>query len=179
MVYSSCHILDTAFHILGPLEPVRIYGINEPANYKPFQSLAGLLETTKGAPVFLTIMAENPSPIGIRIFFQDQTTWRLSPLERLIAYREYDLIEPTPEVKIRRYAPKPILEINEDAKFKPGFLGQMTAFTGGEGRDTSATLEESLALLRFTETIQRLGEADDQSRQPPDNSATLPIAPAI
>ena len=156
LVYSSCHILDTAFHILGPLQPVRIYGFNEPGYSRPFRSLAGLLETDQGAPVFLTIMADNPAPVGLRIFFDDQSTWHLSPLERLVAYREYDLIEPTPEVKIRRYTPKPFLEINEDAEFKPGFLGQMRAFTAGKGRHISATPEENLELLRLIETVQRL-----------------------
>lgn len=163
LVYSSCHTLDTAVYILGPLQPVKMYGFQESGYSRPFRSFAGLLETTYGTPVFLTIMADNPAPIGLRIFFDDQTTWHLSPLERLIAYHEYALVEPTTGVNIRRYIPKPFLEINEDASFKPGFLRQMQAFTGGQGRHISATLEQNLELLRLTETIQRLAEANDQA----------------
>ena len=156
LVYSSCHILDIALHILGALQPIKIYGYEDQSYARPFRSLTGLLETGLGAPVFLTIMAENPVPVGLRIFFDDRTTWHLSPLEHLVAYREYELIEPTPDVKIRRYIPKPFLEINEGTEFKPGFWEQMKAFTTGDGHHISATPEESLELLRLIETIQRL-----------------------
>jgi hypothetical protein len=76
-------------------------------------------------------------------------------MERLVAYRGYDRNEPTADSKIRRYRPKPFLEIEEDSHFKPGFLDQMRAFTDGEGRQISATPQESLELLAFIESLQR------------------------
>ena len=170
-VYSSCHPLDTAIYILGTLRLVEMYGFRDSEYARPFSSISGLLETNEGIPVFLSVMADNPSPMGIRIYFDDQTTWHLSPLERLVAYSGYDVIEPTADVNIRRYVPKPFLEINEDATFKPGFLGQMEAFTGGPGRQIAATLEQSLGLLQFTESIQQLADANIQKRLPEDAAA--------
>jgi len=166
LAYSSCHILDTAIHVLGPLKPIKIYGSNDRGYPRPFRSLTGLLETNLSAPVIISIMADNPTPIGIRVFFDDRTTWNISPLERLVAYRNYEMIEPTPEVNIRRYTPKPFLEINEDASFKPGFLNQMRAFIIGEGQDISATMGESLDLLRFIEEIQVMATAVKKPEKP-------------
>ena len=114
----------------------------------------------------MSIMADNPTPIGIRIFFDDRTTWSLSPLERLVAYRDYEVMEPTPEINIRRYYPKPFLEINEDSSFKPGFLEQMRAFINGDGRQISATMEDSLDFLRFIESMQDMAQSVGLTGEP-------------
>jgi len=160
LAYSSCHILDTACHVLGRLTPIKVYGFEEASYAKAFRSFAGLLETSDGAPVFLNVLADNPVPVGLSIFFDDRTTWRLSPLERLVAYRGYEVTEPSEKMKIRRYVAKPFLEIDEDPTFKPGFLAQMEAFTSGQNRHISATVEESLELLRLTEELSRLAGAN-------------------
>jgi hypothetical protein len=159
LAYSSCHILDTACYVLGRLAPVKVYGFDESSYAKDCWSFAGLLETNEGAPVFLNVLADNPAPVGMRIFFNDQTTWHLSPLERLVAYREYDVIEPTDEAKVRRYVPKPFFEIDEDTTFKPGFLAQMEAFTSRQNRQISATVKDSLELLKFTEELRRMADS--------------------
>ena len=161
LVYSSSHTLDTAVYLLGSLRPVKMYRHPDSGYARAFQSIAGILETDQGSPVFLSIMADNPAPMGIRIYFDDRTTWHLSPLERLVAYKGYEVMEPTSEVKIRRYYPKPFLEINEDANFKPGFLRQMEAFTEGQGQQISATPVEYLELLKLVETIQELAYTYD------------------
>lgn len=160
LVYSSCHILDTACRVLGPLKPIKIYEFAESQYARPFSSISGVLETSEGAPVYLNVLADNPSPVGLRVFFDDQTTWHLSPIERLVAYQGYEVIEPNGEVKIRRYVPKAFLEINEDTTFKPGFLAQMEAFISGQDRSISATIKEGLELLMFTEEIQRMAKAN-------------------
>lgn len=175
LVYSSCHTLDTMVYLVGMPRPVKIYGHWESGYARPFQSLAGLLELDDGTPVFLSIMADNPAPMGIRIFFDDQSTWHLSPLERLIAYRGYERLEPVPGAKIPRYLPQPFLEINEDADLKPGFLDQMDAFLSGRCRQIAATLEEDLELLHLIETLQRMPDADERIRPIPSaSSSTLP-----
>jgi len=152
LAYSSSHILDTARYILGPLNSIRVYASGKAQIFSP---ISGLLETGLGAPVHLSVLSENPVPVGIRIFFDDQTTWHLSPMERLTAYKGYDRSEPTAASKIRRYTPKPFLEMEEDSDFKPGFLEQMRDFTEGEGRHIAATTIESLELLTFIESVQR------------------------
>jgi predicted dehydrogenase len=153
LAYSSSHILDTATYLLGKLKPVRVYGYKENGNVG-FCSFTGILETEKAAPVILSINADNPVPVGIRVFFDDKTTWHLSPMERLVAYKGYEVIEPSAKNKIRQYKPKPFLESVADAKMKPGFLKQMRAFTSNE-KGIAATPGESAELLRLIEEITR------------------------
>ena len=152
-VYNSCHILDTAVHILGRLHPVRTYTYEERGELAPYRSLTGLLETDDGIPVSLVATAENPLPVGIRVLFDDRTTWRLSPMERLVAYKGYEAMEPSPGSNIRKYVPQSFLELAEAGAFKPGFLKQMKAFLEGQEREISATLYQQLELLRFIESI--------------------------
>ena len=92
-------------------------------------------------------------------------------MEHLIAYRGYDRTEPNADSKIRRYTPKPFLEIDEDAEFKPGFLEQMRAFTEGGGRPISASPEESLELLRFIETVQSMAAVKERVPASPVGSS--------
>ena len=155
LAYSSCHILDAALYLLGPMTPVSIYGYQERGYPAPFRSLNGLLRTKQGIPVAFSMNAEDPVPVGIRFRFDDRTAWLLSPMERLVAYRGYEVIEPTPEVRIRRYSPRPILESIADSACKPGFVEQMRAFTTGEGREIAATPMDSMHLLGLIESVQQ------------------------
>lgn len=152
-VYNSCHILDTAVHIFGKLNPIHIYGHEDTSYATSYRSLTGLLETRSRKPVFLVATAENPVPSGIRVLFDDRTTWHLSPMERLIAYRGYRTIEPSERSNIRQYVPESFLEITEDSTLKPGFLGQMRSFLEGHKRHISATLTQSLDLLRLIDSL--------------------------
>ena len=156
VIYSSSHILDTAIYLLGSLTPVRMYGYEEKGTPLPFRSLTGLLETKEGLPVTLSLNADNPVPVGLRLYFDDKTTWHLSPMERLVAYRGYEVIETTPEVRIQRFMPKSFFESVADVSLKPGFLEQMRAFTTGEGKEIAATPAESVELLRFIEALYQL-----------------------
>jgi predicted dehydrogenase len=155
LAYSSCHILDAALYLLGPMTPVSIYGYQERGYPAPFRSMNGLLRTRQGVPVVLSVNAEDPVPVGIRFRFDDRTAWLLSPMERLVACRGYEVLEPTPEVRIRRYNPKPFLESIADSSTKPGFVEQMRAFTTGEGREIAATPMDSMRLLGLIESIQQ------------------------
>ncbi|MGH7829023.1 MAG: hypothetical protein ACREP8_02485, partial [Candidatus Binatia bacterium] len=87
--------------------------------------------------------------------FDDRTAWVLSPMERLLACRGYEILEPTPEARVRRYAPKPFFESVADSSSKPGFSEQMRAFTTGEGREIAATPADSFQLLSLIETLQQ------------------------
>ena len=156
VIYSSSHILDTAIYLLGSLTPVRVYGYEEKGYPQPFRSLTALLETKENLPVTLSINADNPVPVGLRLYFDDKTTWHLSPMERLVAYQGYEVVETTPEVKIQKFMPKPFFESVADSSLKPGFLEQMRAFTMGEGREIAATPAESVKLLRFIELLYQL-----------------------
>jgi predicted dehydrogenase len=159
LAYSSCHMLDAALYLLGSLEPVRIYGYTEKGYPGPFYSLNGLLETSEGIPVALCIHADAPIPVGMRFYFDDRTVWHLSPMERLVAFRGYKVMEPTSEVPIRRYLPRPFMEDVVETAIKPGLLEQMRAFTTGEKREIAAIPAESLTLLSLIETLQAAAAA--------------------
>lgn len=154
LVYSSCHTLDAALYLLGPLNPVRIYAYEDPRYEGHFRSLNGLVETAQGAPVLLAINADAPVPMGLHFHFDDGSAWILSPLERLRAYQGYEVVEPTPESPIRRYLPKTLFEMTAESVYKPGFLEQMKAFTEGAARDVAASLADGLNVLDFIEAIQ-------------------------
>jgi myo-inositol 2-dehydrogenase/D-chiro-inositol 1-dehydrogenase len=154
LAYSSCHMLDAALYLLGPLQPVKLYRYTENDYPSPFRSMTGLLETHAGIPVTLSIHADAPVPVGMRFYFDDRTVWHLSPMERLTAYRGYEVAEPTAQERIRRYTPKPFLDCTAEASLKPGFLGQMRAFTMGGGREIAATPADSLAVLSLIESLQ-------------------------
>ena len=160
VIYSSSHILDTAIYLLGSLTPVRVYGYEEKGYPLPFRSLTGLLETREGLPVTFSINADNPVPVGLRLYFDDKTTWHLSPMERLVAYRGYEVIEATPKMRIQKFMPRPFFESVADATLKPGCLEQMRAFTTGEGKEIAATPAESVELLRFIEALYNVHPSD-------------------
>lgn len=157
LAYSSCHLLDAALYLLGPLTPIQIYSHDEQDYPLPFRSFSGLLETADGIPVTLAIHADAPVPVGIRCLFHDQSAWVLSPMERLMAYRGWKVIEAGLGSNTRGYMPIPFLEVAVESSHKPGFLEQMRAFTTGEGREIAATPAESAVLLQFIEAIQQMG----------------------
>lgn len=158
LAYSSCHILDATLYLLGPLEPVRIYGHPERSYPASFSSLMSLLETAEGVPVTLGIHADTPVSVGMRFYFDDRTVWQVSPMEHLAAYRGYQVLEPTPEIRIRRYVPRTFIDDALETSIKPGFLEQMRAFTSGEGREIAAGPSDSLTLLSLIETLKAAAE---------------------
>ena len=155
LAQSSSHVLDAALHLFGALRPVRVYAHDEPGYGAAHQSLTGLLETADGVPVWLAAHADDPATTGIRCRFEDRTAWVLSPMEQLIVYQGLDVTEPTIDVRVRRYAPRPIAEHRAEGPGKPGFFGQMQAFVTGQGRGIAATPAESLQVLELIESLQR------------------------
>lgn len=153
LAYSSCHILDLALHLFGPLVVESIHGYDDPGYPAPFRSYNGLL-SARGVPVALSINADDPVHIGIRCRFDDHTHWHLSPIEHLCIYEGYDIEEPSPQCPIRRYRPRLIDSIVVDSTYKPGFLEQMTAFCENDSA-LLATPVESVRLLELVEQIQK------------------------
>lgn len=151
---SAAHILDVALYLLGPLKVAHVYGHEEEGYPRPCRSFTGILETAQRVPVMFSIFADAPVAVGLTCHFDDRTAWVLSPMERLVAYRGMEIVEPTPAHRVRRYLPTPFLECVSEAAIKPGFLEQMRAFLTGEGRETAATPADSLVLLDLLETIQ-------------------------
>lgn len=147
------HGLDLLLHLLGPLKPGRIYAHAERGYPMPVSSFNAVFETNAGIPVFLALNADDPTPAGLRLLFNDRTSWVLAPLERLEVYRGHDIAPEAPGSAIRRYAPRLIERFEEPAETKPGFLAQARAFVSGRPGE-AARPSESLALLRLVAALE-------------------------
>lgn len=152
LAFSSAHFLDLLLHLLGDLAIVRLRAHREREPGVPFVSYNGLLETATGIPVSLSLNASDPSPAGLRLLFDDHTTWVLQPLERLRVYDRYE-IEGGPASTLRTYKPHEALAVDEPVGVKPGFVRQLESFLSGEF-GPGARLQDQLNVLRFIERIR-------------------------
>lgn len=154
----SSHVLDLALHLLGPLEIQRAYPhAAAKGAAAPRLSVTALLETRSGAPVWLSLNADDPTPVGLRLRFNDGSAWHLAPLETLRVYRGTQVLAADEKTNIRRYLPRLEAEHHADGRFKPGLLAQMRAFLAGE---PGPTPEESLRLIEFVERLYGGGHGD-------------------
>ena len=153
LAYSSCHILDLALYLLGPLKPENIK-LTSVTGYEPFNNMNGLLKTKNDIPVFLSINAFDPSAVGIVFRFMDRTVWQLSPIEKLTVYKGYDIIEPSANSSVRKYNPHEFNNISADVSFRPGFYEQMQAFTSGN-YGQGATIADFSSLLEFIDKLNQ------------------------
>lgn len=153
--FGSVHILDLAFHLLGEIKPVQVYASHNKRGV-PTASYNGLLEASQmNIPISLTLNMSDPSPVGIRCRFDDETTWVLSPLETLTVYDYYEVREPIPTDPIRRYVPHVNKKLEEPRDGKPGFSAQMEAFVqNGHAKNTAATVQEYITLLAFIDDMK-------------------------
>jgi len=153
LVNSSCHVLDAAISLFGPLKALHITRTRQDFEGGSFDSFNGLLSTASGIPVCFNCNAYDPAPVGIDCRFDDGTRWCLSPMERLRIFEGYDVIERSDNCQIRRYEPHLADEIIEDASLRPGFLPQMRAFLTNDF-GPGCRPADALHLLDLTEQIK-------------------------
>jgi len=123
-VGSSSHILDLAIYFFGPISILKRWTYK-----KKFNSYSFLLSTKKkNIPIFVNINPHDPSSIGFKIRFDDETLWVLSPIEKLAVYKGYDIVYLNSHKFNKKYLPKVISETVEEEKFRPGFYHQMNSF---------------------------------------------------
>jgi predicted dehydrogenase len=161
LVNSSCHILDAAISLFGPLKALHITRNRQQFDGMPFDSFNGLLSTVSGIPVCLNCNAYDPAPVGIDCRFDDGTRWCLSPMERLRVFEGYDVIERSDDCQIRRYEPHLVDEIIEDASLRPGFVRQMRAFLTNDF-GPGCRPADALHLLDLTEQIKATAKEPTQ-----------------
>lgn len=150
LLFASSHILDLVLFLFQPVRVARVYGHEEDGESAPFVSFNIVLETETGIPIWLSLNANDPSPVGIRCRFDDGSTWHLAPLEVLRIYKGFEIIPATAKTNIRQHTPILVEEVVADSQFKPGFLSQMDAFLNGTFKE-AATLEELVELLELVE----------------------------
>lgn len=150
--FTSAHTLDLMLYMLGRVKILAVRPYRQTIGNHEFVSYNGLLETETGVPVHLALNANDPSPVGMRCRFDDDTTWHLSPLETLTLYQGVDIILPSPEFNIRQYQPKIRERYIVDATLKPGFKEQGKAFLSGK-YGQGADLEAAVSVLDLIESI--------------------------
>jgi hypothetical protein len=132
---AAIHGLDLLFHLLGPLA-------------WRHAGTTGLAMTMEGKPVSLAMNRDDPINMSIRVYFDDGTSWMLSPLETLTVHQGFEIDGSA----IRRYTPRVIDRVGEPVDFKPGFLEQSKAFLSGS-YGPGARPQESLRLMEFIDEI--------------------------
>jgi predicted dehydrogenase len=152
--YSSCHILDLAQYLLGPLS-VQSSIRSAVIGYEPFENIHSLLTTKEGRAVQLSIKENDPIAVGITCHFNDGTTWQLGPIEQLSVFEGYDIELPTLETPIKKYLPKKTHGSYVDTSQRPGFLEQFEAFLNDPiDCEPAARPSDSLSLQILIENLK-------------------------
>ena len=153
LVFSSSHILDLLLYLIGPVTVRQVSKIKEDGFAGEFGACAALMETAEGIPVSLSISTE-PSNSEMHFLFQDNTAWRLSPIETLTVLDGFEVAPPTSEIPVRRYRPHKTDQWHELGPHKPGVLNQMKCFLGIERYlRIPASVEDTLAILNLIEAL--------------------------
>tara|TARA_B110001454_G_scaffold219162_1_gene250562 strand:+ start:6296 stop:7264 length:969 start_codon:yes stop_codon:yes gene_type:complete len=149
-VGSSSHIIDLAIFLFGPLDLYKKWSYKK----KQFISYSAVLSTKNNIPIFLNINTSDPSLVGFKVRFDDETLWVLSPIEKLKVYKGYEILERTKKVNVRKYSPKVILNYSEDTSFRPGFYNQMKSFIHRNYK-LSPKPKENLNLLKLINNLNK------------------------
>ena len=149
-VGSSSHILDLAFYFFGLLNILKIWKHKK----KNFFSYSILLTTKKNIPIFVNINPFDPSPVGFKVRFDDETLWLLSPIEKLRIYKGYKIIQSEKNRHNRKYFSKIVYAYNEKKNFRPGFYEQMKNFVFNDNKN-ACTPKENLNLIKIFNSITK------------------------
>lgn len=128
-IQNSSHILDLLLYVLDAsvLDVHKVFkakrGNGENNGYNALLSCGSV-------PVQLIANWNVASNFTLRFYFEDSLI-ELKPVEKMAVLKGFEIIDPTPETPIRLYNPKMVEQYfitGENAKFKPGFLGQTQNF---------------------------------------------------
>ena len=152
--FSSSHILDLLLYLFGKVEIIKIFKYPQIFNDKIFYSLNGILKTKDELPIILQLNSNDPTPAGIFCKFDDNTTWSLSPLEKLTVFDKYKIVEEKAN-NIRQYIPSFSKEFFENNDFKPGFKTQMREFLALNKNGQLSNIHDQLETLNLIEKIRK------------------------
>ena len=141
--------MDLVLFLFGPLN------VHKKWSYKKkFISYSAVLSTKNNIPVFLNINSYDPSLVGFKVRFDDETLWVLSPIEKLQVYKGYDIIRQSNRIRIKRYFPKTILTYSESTDLRPGFYKQMKNFIHNNNK-LSCRPKENLYLIKLLNDLDK------------------------
>jgi len=154
-VSSTSHIIDLCLFLFGRLNLKYSKSINSKRN-NSYHFVGNYINKEKKL-VQISIINENPTETGITCYFDDGTTWVLSPLENLRIYNKYLIREYSKKNKIRIYTPNLIKNKVEKSKYKPGFYEQLRTITQQDKKKLKniANVYDSLELIEFLEELKK------------------------
>ena len=120
----AAHILDLVYYLFGPTEIVWRSASEGPKDFLNIEAM--LLAGPQKTPIHLSINADDPSPVGLRIRMNDGTMHHLAPVERLTTFKGMTVEE---NEGVRSYKANKVQQtVCENHGFKPGIYEQMQAF---------------------------------------------------
>jgi len=120
----ASHILDLVSYLFGRPEIVWRSVSEGPKDYLNVEAM--FIAGQDRTPVHLSINADDPSPVGVRVRMSDGTTHVLAPIERLTTYKGMEVSE---SEGVRCYRAHEVQQTTcPNDGFKPGIYEQMHAF---------------------------------------------------
>lgn len=167
LMANSVHVLDLLQAVFGRFELVANVIAQDADSTDGAQNMVSRLVNVvaqNGNTGNINLYFGAPANFAVDIYAQGRFA-QMRPLENFIEYDSIAVHEPTTEVPIRTYRPKPVepaFTIAErDLKFKPGFLQQaraLHAMTEGiavSNLPAGASLADALSVLELAERIAK------------------------
>ena len=152
-------MIDLLYYLVGPMRVEAIHRTSSNSE-NIIDTFNGMLINEGEIPIHLISNWNSPANFGLT-FYIDKLRVELKPLEKLIIYEGFELIEPTQKSNLRFYNPQIKKTLRCNSEFKPGFYGQAKTFcrkvsNNYDFTDTiPATLSDSLLTTQLIEEIIR------------------------
>jgi len=146
----ASHILDLVQYLFGHPEIVWRSVSEWPKSYLNVEAM--LVAGRDRTPIHLSINADDPSPVGVRVRMSDGTTHVLAPVECLTTYKGMEVSE---SEGVRCYRGCEVRRtICPDNGFKPGIYEQMHAFLH-QNRTRLATIADARRIHQIIHELRR------------------------
>lgn len=159
---NSSHVIDLVFFLLGKSvwRQLAAHRLSDSAGRS--SGFTGYFDVD-GLPLLLMAKWNAPANFGVTLH-SDTESFDLTPVELGRHMGGFTVVDPTPQVPIRRYLPKTLKEFMPspiDTRFKAGFLMQAIDFIEcfvlkKRKTETAATLRDALAVTEICENLMKV-----------------------
>lgn len=127
VVENSSHVIDLISHLVGSYEYENL-GVSWFGGGGNKNSYVATYELDK-TPVLIKSIWNSPENFSLSVHTESDRLYRLLPLERLMVFDGFEITEPTRDLPIRSYVPRPVFTSTEySSSYKPGFKAQAQSF---------------------------------------------------
>lgn len=154
---NSCHGFDLLRFVLGPLRVQAVERLRAAGG--GVYALTALLRAERGHTVTVTCNWSTPANFALTVDRPGRRV-ELRPFECATVYEGMDVLEPSDDFPVRRYAPRLASRVvldEVDAREKPGFVQQARAFAamldGQAPPPEAATLADAEAAIHLCEEL--------------------------